>query len=289
MNSRKTGVVSSARQAAGRVLLAVHLSFLLTAQIPRQTAGSCYQRASQEFIEHRFADAKTSFACAIELDGKRAEAYRGLGITDLELKDYNGAYRAWLKAVELNPKDEKSTYFLGRLFYEADLPNEAAAWLREALALSPDDYEATTYLGLSAEALGLDETAEALYRNAIVESRAQNKPYAWAFCSLGNFLKKRGDENRALAVLAEGAAKCPEAHLLTVLGELLASRNQVQDAEQVLRRAIAMDPALSQPHYRLGLLLRSTGRQDESNAEMIRFQEAKAQEDKSAKVIALRK
>lgn len=253
------------------------------------TARDSYNLGSKQFVQHQFAEAKASFARAIELDGFYAEAYRALGMTDLELKDYNAAYRAWLKAVELNPKDEKSKYFLGRLFYEADFPNEAAAWLRQALALSPDDYQATAYLGLCAEALGLDDTAGPLYRNAIAESNAQSKPYSWAYLNFGNFLKKHGDENQALAVLEEGARKCPEPHELTALGELLATHNQQQRAEEVLREAIALDPGLSQPHYRLGLLLKAAGRMEESKSEMTKFQQAKTEEDKNPKIIALRK
>lgn len=270
------------------VTFAALLPVALSAQAP-STPQDFYNIASTQFLQHRFTEAKASFSRAIELDGKYAEAYRGLGMTDLELKDYNGAYRAWLKAVDLNPKDEKSKYFLGRLFYEADFPNEAAAWLREALQLSPDDYEATTYLGLCAEALGLDDTAAPLYRNAIAESNARGKPYSWAFLSLGNFLKKHGDESQALSILEEGARKCPEAHELAALGALLATHNQPKRAEEVLRQAIALDPTLSQPYYRLGLLLKSDGRLDESKSEMIKFQRAKEQEDKNAKILALRK
>ncbi len=262
---------------------------LLLQGIMGSTPQEFYNLASQQFTQRQFDQAKASFARAIELDGKYAEAYRGLGMTDLELKDYNGAYRAWLKAVELNPKDEKSKYFLGRLFYEADFPNEAAAWLRQALELSPNDYQATTYLGLCAEALGMSDTAGALYRNAIAASKEQNKPYAWAFLSLGNFLKKRGDENQALEVLEEGARECPEAHELSALGEMLSTRHQPQRAEEVLRQAIALDPGLSQPHYRLGLLLKSTGRLEESKSEMLKFQRAKEEEDRNPKIIALRK
>lgn len=265
--------------------LVVLLPLLLSAQ----TARDLYNLASTQFLQRQFIEAKASFARATQIDGNYGEAYRGLGMTNLELKDYNGAYRAWLKAAELNPKDEKSRYFLGRLFYEADLPNEAAAWLREALELSPNDYQAATYLGLCAEALGLDGTADRLYRNAVAESRAQNKPYSWAFLSLGNFLKKHGDETQALRVLEEGARECPEAHELAALGALLATHNKIQRAEEILRQAVALDPALSQPHYRLGMLFKSAGRLEESKSEMIRFQQTKEQEDKNAKIIALRK
>jgi tetratricopeptide (TPR) repeat protein len=269
--------------------LSIKLLTLLPLLLSAQAARDSYNLASQQFLHGQFIEAKISFTRATQIDGSYALAYRGLGMTDLELKDYNGAYRAWLKAVALNPKDEKSKYFLGRLFYEADLPNEAAAWLREALELSPSDFQATTYLGLCAEALGLDDTAGPLYRNAVAESNARNKPYSWAYLSLANFLKKHGDESQALRVLEEGARKCPEAHELAAFGALLATHNQTRHAEEILRQAISLDPALSQPHYRLGLLLKSAGRFEEAKSEMAKFQQAKEQEERNAKIIALRK
>jgi Flp pilus assembly protein TadD len=264
-------------------------SGILAAQAKSESAQELYELATQQFTKGDFAGAKNSFTRAIELDHLYAEAYRGLGMSDLELKDYEGSYRAWLKAVDLDPQDEKSKYLLGRLFYEADIPSQAAAWLREALKLKPDDYQAMTYLGLSAEALAYDATALQLYRKALSVSKSQNHPYSWAFLSLANFLKKQGDEKKALSVLEEGAQQCPEAHELAVLGELLAAQNEPQRAEKVLRQAITLDPTLSQPHYRLGLLLKSLGRMDESRAEMTKFQEAKHQEDQAPKITALQK
>lgn len=261
----------------------------LCAQAKGETPRQFYDLASQQFTKGDFAGAKNSFTRAIELDRLYADAYRGLGMTDLELKDYEGSYHAWLKAVDINPQDEKSKYFLGRLFYEADIPNQAAAWLREALKLKPDDYQAMTYLGLSAEALGYDQTALQLYHKALSASKSQTHPYSWAFLSLANLLKKQGEEKEALLVLEEGAQKCPEAHELAVLGELLATQNEPQRAEHVLRQAIALDPTLSQPHYRLGLLLKSLGRLDESRTEMTKFQEAKRREDQAPKITALQK
>ena len=210
-------------------------------------------------------------------------------MTQLELKNYDAAYHAWLKAAEIDPKDEKTKYYLGRLFYEADFPNEAAAWLREALKLAPDDFAASTYLGLCAEALGFDETAGQLYGKAIAESKAQSKPFAWAFLSYANYLKKHGDEAQALQVLEEGAQKCPEAHELTALGEMLAIHGDRDRAETMLRKAISLDATLSQPHYRLALLLKSLARADEARLEMNKFQELKNEEAKASKIMALRK
>ncbi len=251
-------------------------------------AAHFYDLGSKQFNSRQFSAAKESFNQAIEVDHLYADAYRGLGLADLELKDYQGAYHAWLQAAELNPKDEKARYCLGRLFYDADLPDQAAVWLRQALVLTPDDYKAATYLGLCAEALGLDDTALQLYRGAIAASEAQREPYSWAFLSLGNYFKKHGDGKQAVAVLQQGVQKCPEAHELTALGEMLAA-TQPRQAEELLRKAILLDPTLSHAHYRLALLLQSMGRAAEAHAEMIKFQETKSAEDKAPKITALRK
>ena len=253
-----------------------------------ETPQSLYTRATDQFAAQKFADAKSSFQRAIDLDRLYAPAYRGLGLADLALKDYQGAYRAWLRAVDLDPKDEKSKYCLGRLFYDANLPNEAAAWLRQAVELDPNDFEATTYLGLAAEALGFSDTAGQLYRKAIALSEAQHRPYSWAFLSLANYYRKHDEQSKAVAVLEDGAQQCPEAHELATLAEMAAASGDSKRAEELLRQSISLDPTLSQAHYRLGLLLKSLGRSKEAAEEMLKFKQAKAEEDKAPKVTALR-
>jgi tetratricopeptide (TPR) repeat protein len=248
-----------------------------------------YWLGNAQFFEHRFQQAQDSFQRAIGLDTMYADAYRGLGLAQLELKNYDGAYRSWLKAVSLDPKDEKSTYYLGRLFYEADFADQAAYWLRRALELNPDDYEAMTYLGLSAEVLNFQDTALQLYRRAIDVSRSKGKPYSWAYLSLAKLLRRRGDENQALAALEDGSERCPEAHELTDFGAMLAARKQDTEAEKVLRKAIQLDPSVSEAHYRLALLLRSSGRLEEALQEMEQFRKTKDSETRQVKITAVRK
>ena len=246
-------------------------------------------KGQQQFTEHDFSAARDSFQKAIEIDGNNFVSYRALGLSELELHHYNAAYRAWIKSWNLNKDDVPTKYYLGRLFYESDLPNEAAVWLRQVVTASPDDYAALTYLGLSAEALGYEDTARGLYRNAIYESNRQNKPYSWAYLALGNLLVKRDEEAQARKVLAEAEERCPEPHLLALLGELLAKAGEKPRAEAVLRRATALDPGLSRAHYRLALLLKSEGKDKASAEEMHRFQQAKAREAALPKPQALRK
>lgn len=264
-------------------------ALLCTAALSALAAQDFHSLGLQQFAAHRFTEAESSFHHAIDADKNNVEAYKDLGRAEVELKKYNEAYHTWLKAEQLNPKDPKTKYYLGRLFYEADFPNEAAAWLREALKLAPHDYAAMTYLGLSAEALSYGDVAFKLYRNAIAESVAAQSPYSWAFLSLGKLLQKRGDADEALKILEQGSQKCPEAHELSAFGQLLMTRNQPRRAELVLRQAIKLDSSLSEAHYRLALLLESSGRAVEAKTEMAAFQQSKEHEKEVPKITAIRK
>jgi Flp pilus assembly protein TadD len=106
---------------------------------------------------------------------------------------------------------------------------------------------------------------------------------------LGKLLQKRGENDKALSILEQGERQCPEAHELVALGHLLASQNQQTRAEQVLKRAIQMDPGLAEAHYRLALLFQAQGKNTEANREMALFQKAKANEKQAPKILALRK
>lgn len=248
-----------------------------------------YYLGNAQFFERHFDAARQAFARAIALNASYADAYRGLGLANLELKDYNGTYHAWMKATSLDKSDEKSRYYLGRLFYEANLADQSAYWLRRALELDAGDYKAQTYLGLNAEVLHLPDTALTLYRSAIELSNQRGEPYAWAYLSLAKLLRQRGDEKEALATIEKAVAKCPEPHELALLAEMLVARGETQRAEQLLRRAIAMDGSLSEPHYRLALLLRRAGQSEEAKREMALFQETKAREDQKPKIAAVLK
>ncbi len=240
--------------------------------------------AQSHLYGREFARAKKAIGRAIELEPNSADSYRTLGEIELERKDHDGAYRAWIKANQLAPRDARTTYYLGRLFFEAEFWNEAAGWLRQTLKSDPHHFAAMTYLGMCAERLEMERTAIDLYAAAIRESKQQKKPYAWAFLSYGKLLRQKGNEREALAVLEEAEQICPEAHLLTVLGQMLASTDPAK-AVEVLRRAIAMDASIPDAHYRLSLLLRHEGKAAEAEAELEQFRQAKALEERNTTAV----
>lgn len=253
------------------------------------TVDSWLERGEREFAARDFASARSSFDQAIAASPNNFLAFRARGLCELELRDFNAAYRDWLKASELNADDLRTKYYLGRLFYEADLPQQAAVYLRKVVEQSPSDFAALTYLGLSAEATGYDETARDLYRKAIYESNSQSKPFSWAYLALANWQVKHGDEKAAIVTLTEGETRCPEAQLLATLGDLLSKSDDKAHAETVLRRAIQLDNSLSRAHYRLALVLKSSGQQEEARHEMQLFAETKGREAALPKPQALRR
>lgn len=253
-------------------------------------AHGWYWLSRTQLLQKQFGEARTSVQRAISLDPKSSQSYRTLGEVEFQLRDNNAAYRAWLAANKLNPNEAQTTYYLGRVFFEADFLDEAAVWLRKTLDLAPAHFSAMTYLGLCAEHLGENGAALRLYREAIRQSNLQKAPFAWAYLSYAKLLRQSGDDAQALSVLEESEKVCPEAHALAILGQLLIARQQTARAESVLRRAIQMDPSISEAHYRLSLLLRSTGQSEEAQREMKAFESAKKTEESDKnKVSAIRK
>jgi tetratricopeptide (TPR) repeat protein len=243
-------------------------------------AKGWYWLAQSHLYGRDFERAKGEIERAIQLDGQSADNYRTLGEIELERKNYQAAYSAWIKSNQLAPGDARTTYYLGRLFFEADFLEEAAAWLRQTLKAEPHHFAAMTYLGMCAERLGMEKTAIDLYVAAIRESKEQKKPYSWAFLSYAKLLRQSGDEQKAVAALVEAERLCPEAHALTQLGQIL-SASEPARAVTVLRRAIAMDSSIPDAHYRLSLLLQKEGQTAEAQSEMKNFQAAKAAEERN--------
>ena len=195
-----------------------------------------------------------------------------------------------VEANKLNPRDARTTYYIGRLFFEAEFLDDAAVWLRRTLALDPHHFAAMTYLAMCAERLNMQDTATATLYHAIRESKEQRTPFAWAFLNYGKLLRQNGRDGSARDLRGGAAKLCPEAHLLTALGQMLASADQRERAVQVLRSATEMDPSIPDAHYRLALLYRLSGRTDEAQVETRRFQETKAVEERDkVKIQAIRK
>jgi tetratricopeptide (TPR) repeat protein len=101
-------------------LMVLFLGLSAVAQPLPTGAKGWYSLGLTQFSQRDFKAAESSFERAISLDSGFADAYKGRGLAQLELQNYDGAYHSWLEANKLNTHDAKTKYYLGRLFYEAD-------------------------------------------------------------------------------------------------------------------------------------------------------------------------
>jgi Tfp pilus assembly protein PilF len=229
-------------------------------------------------------------------------------IREGELASAGEAMRVVLQA---QPDNLMARYNLGFVDYRTGLYDEAVVHFKRTLELKPDHPEARYMLGLTYLAMGrLDEAIGALEQavaqnprhvgahfslaNAYVrsgrlkEAETQQTLYA----ELSGRLKARTEKEvqigsvsvkairymfdhkypEALAEYKSLAARFPDhAPLYKEIGRLQLRLGQRQEAFDSLRKAVEIDPKLSEPHYLLATLYRERGEAQAAEREMSIF------------------
>jgi tetratricopeptide (TPR) repeat protein len=172
----------------------------------------------------------------------------GLGMAYYARGNYDDAVKAFLKAADLNPSDERSYKFLARAYDSS--PGQAADVIerfRRFADLQPHNGQAIYYYAMSlwkgkrAQDPDLDlKQIESLLKNAIAES-----------------------------------PKLPEAHLQ--IGNLSADQGKFAEAILEYQRALELDYDLADAHYRLGQAYVRTGQKDRAQGEFDVYQKLRAQ------------
>ena len=77
------------------------------------------------------------------------EIYYLLGLAYKNIKNFEKAEKAYLKAIELNPKNENITYNLASLYLLLNKPQKAIEYFKKTIELNPNDIEAKYFLSLA--------------------------------------------------------------------------------------------------------------------------------------------
>ena len=185
---------------------------------------ACLQRGAQLFKDGHPAAAIAPLSEAVSLAPENAVAHYDLGLARLESHRLPGAVASFQQAIALKP-------------------DFAGAYYNLAIALER--------LGRSREAMGAyQKTAELDPKNVAAHSRLAELSIQFG-----------GDHSTAAAWFYRAAAIAPR----TPTGRLnraraLISERKEEEAEQELRRLVALAPQLSAAHYALGAILSSSGR-----------------------------
>jgi tetratricopeptide (TPR) repeat protein len=240
----------------------------------------------------------TSTAAAPKVNESRVDEHRNLGIAFYKAGMLEEGLREFRRVLDLRPSDSGAPLFLGLIAIRQARWEEASDALRQAAESGVPRPAALHNLGFALEQLGRLDEAEAAYGDAA--GRAKEDPrimLGWSIAAL-----KRGDNKvaqmrlaracellngkalpalwywaaslaasgiddtaNALRIARDGVAAFPNHPVLqNNLAVLLEVGGEVQEAEALLRSALAEDAAVPQISKNLGDILYRNGRYDEA-------------------------
>lgn len=205
-------------------------------------------RLSQE--EKNFEEAAKEFEKAIELDPRDVRAYSNLGFSLTQLGEHEKALALFEKAAELEPTDETSRKNLARV-YEDIAKNhfknrnytEAIRFYQRALDLEPDGLNCLLQLGICHSQKASAETTLAL---------------------------ARPDYEKALEFYSRVLEKEPDnVDIIYNMGLTNLAIDNLDEAIQLLKKAVDMDPTVSDFHKILGRAYARAGEQESAVTELV--------------------
>ena len=159
------------------------------------------------------------------------------------------------QALAKNPDDPKVNVALGVAYLDRGDPARALEKLRHAVKVAPDSAEAHNWLGVVLST-GLISPGD----SRAAEGDRARPDYGRAYANLGSALAKSGDLDEAVEVFRKALALEPNntgAHFN--LGMALREKGDLDAALHHLRRVVEAEPGNASMHYELGQTLRQSG------------------------------
>lgn len=206
----------------------------------------------------QYLEGLRAFREALRLDPGFAEAWYGLGLAHLGLREYDGAISAFEEAVRLRRDHAPAWLSLGAAYAERGLDADAAESFREVVRLRPRDAAAWYALGSACERAGSHEEAVRAHRAAV----RLNPDLAEAWFALGVTLAFSGPDGRvepeeALGAFREAVRLKPDlVEAWCRLGATLSGLRRHDEAVEVLRQAVRLKPESVEAWFSLGVAAR---------------------------------
>jgi len=200
----------------------------------------------------RHEEALESLRRATVLAPRNASLWRNLGITLLEREHVEEAVPALIRATELMPRDAESWYQRGNAHLAAEQREAARDAYRRALELRPDHPPTLNNLAVSLfSEPESHEEAERLLRRAV----ALAPGYAEAWSNLGELLVTRQRLDEARAALEQAIRLAPDNPVPHYwLGTACLNASDLEAADAALARAHALAPEDPATLTALGIL-----------------------------------
>ena len=189
-----------------------------------------------------------------------------LGNILLKLKRYDAAAEELEKILELDNSLADVHFSLGlAYFFSGKEHNKAIIEFLTGLESDPDNYRAIYFLASAYEEK--EQYADAMKElEAIPEGSAL---YTSARVRMGIILKKEGHTGKAMELIEREIEKNNNSlEFYRFLAALYEEENRIEDAEDILKKALSASPQDMDLHYRLGVIYGKRKKHQESVREM---------------------
>ena len=188
-----------------------------------------------------------------------AYSFLRAGMANERTGDYPGAVRSYQRGLDVAPGNVELLNALGFALFQQGQSKEAVVALEKALAVDPKHWKAHNNLALAAIDSGELEVAEAHYRESLAI-----KEQPAIYNDLGFVLEREGLPDEAAEMYRKAVKLDPKSATAHYnLGSSLARSGNYAEAERHLRIALKLSPN-AQTHTGLGIVLSQLGRTDEA-------------------------
>jgi tetratricopeptide (TPR) repeat protein/WD40 repeat protein len=192
-----------------------------------------------------------------------AYSFLRAGIANERTGNYPAAVKSYERGLEVEPDNVELLNGMGFSLFQQGKSEEAVQALEKALALDPQHWKAHNNMALASIDLGELEMAEAHYRESVAI-----EPQPAIYNDLGFVLERQGLGEEAVEMYRKSLELDPESATAHYnLAANLARSGQFPEAEAHFRAALKTAPS-SRAYAGLGVVLWQQGRADEAIASM---------------------
>lgn len=209
--------------------------------------------SAQDLINAQdFMGAQALLKQVIALDENNIEAYKNLGLCEVNLDNPIGAIEAFLKAVELDNTDAVSMFYLASCYNRTGEKELAIQKFDEVLKLRPDYLEVYKNIAMIYIEFGQLDEAENTLKKAIDNPSIEVDYTIYYIFATSCMLKK--DYNSAVKYLSLALEKNPE-HLpiINSLASCYMNISEYDKALEILLKAFELNDKNSLTAYNLGI------------------------------------
>ena len=218
----------------------------------------------RSFLSARlFREAAQTLDLLISAVQPSAEQWITAANAHLAQGDFQRPVEMLQKANGLFPENGDVLYHLGRALISAGKLDEAAAAFQKALALHPDNLGYRFGVGLAQQRQKQWTEAIQTFRALVEKAQKETPFYIDALFSLGSSLERAGHFDEAVATFQKLINLAPQhAEALNYLGYMFAEKgiqSRLEEAEGLVKRALALDPdngafldSLGWTYYQMG-------------------------------------